>query len=306
MEGYYFFFLAVISLIIYFTTKKSTPNCPKGEIYNTMTGECECKPNCEKKKCGDGDGCGGKCQGQCGKDQTCINGECEYKIYRCSYGKCQSGYSRTPADNKNEYENESDCETSCPKVGDTVKIIGEFAHGDSGCLINIYQNNGMADVCSGIFSYDNTCTQGDHVNYTDIKKVKDKKIQCQDGSTNCEGITYGCQTTDNGQIPQFDNEPSCFDWLNKNNTTKWGKCINVQSEYDEKWTIGCNTDQDCDIGGDVIRRKCLPFNNPLRNGVKGTCSCVTSEDCTLPGIDSNQILCKATNLGYKKCPTTYP
>jgi len=51
--------------------------------------EPKCEPNCSNKKCGESDGCKGKCQGFCPSDRICVSGECitlNYVI--CSNGVC--------------------------------------------------------------------------------------------------------------------------------------------------------------------------------------------------------------------------
>jgi len=55
----------------------------------SLTDNTECKPNCLNKKCGESDGCKGKCQGFCPSDRICVSGECitlNYVI--CSNGVC--------------------------------------------------------------------------------------------------------------------------------------------------------------------------------------------------------------------------
>ena len=95
-----------ISLLIYFMTKKSIcepdctgkkcgegdgcsgkceGNCEDGTQCNKQTGKCECKPVCTGKKCGESDGCSGKCEGNC-EDGTHCNkktGKCDKNNIMC-------------------------------------------------------------------------------------------------------------------------------------------------------------------------------------------------------------------------------
>lgn len=232
----------------------------------------------------------------CGDNGRCSDGKCEYKYYKCTNEGCKDKWA--VGCNKNEYRTKSECEEHCLKIGDTVKV----KNGESGCLMLIDKKNNLANVCQGPIER-NRCPTFSTVNYTDIKKIDDKKIPCKDNTPNCEGVPYACKTYE--QVPTFKTKQACKEWLDNNNDeVKWGKCIDVSSPFEEQWTIGCDKDEDCHIGGDKSR-KCLDIGDPNYKNRK-SCSCNTKSDCTLSdSVDLERLLCSPVGLGKMSCPSSY-
>jgi len=223
----------------------------------------------------------------------------KYTIYNCVNGKCQSTLSESKADlNKNEFDSLKTCQTYCLKVGDSVKLYNTNL---TGCVTNIEPGIGMIDVCTGKFRNNQDCDMSHHTNIRTVEKIPDIKIGCEEGNPGCEGerVSGGCYTV--GEWPHtFDTKQDCLDWTKGKNTT-WGSCVSFPLPYSgDKWTIGCQTDQDCHGN-----RKCIGTDN-LLNKLHKTCSCSSNDDCSFPinppnSPSVNKCKIKLIN-GKMKCP----
>jgi hypothetical protein len=74
-------------------SKKSDGSSATCAFGNCVDGVCKCTTTCNiNSKCGDSDGCGGKCNGSCGSGYICNSGSC-IKPYICDFKQCQySGF----------------------------------------------------------------------------------------------------------------------------------------------------------------------------------------------------------------------
>jgi len=63
--------------------------CAPGET--SCDGGACCAPDCAGADCGDGDGCGGLCQGSCPGDKVCVEGACLCPFVECAGVCCESG-----------------------------------------------------------------------------------------------------------------------------------------------------------------------------------------------------------------------
>lgn len=51
--------------------------CAECGLWDTcQAGVCSCTPACEGKRCGEADGCGGRCEGPCADGEYCCSGHC--------------------------------------------------------------------------------------------------------------------------------------------------------------------------------------------------------------------------------------
>ena len=171
-------FILGVSLIIYFTTKKST-----------------CTPNCTGKNCGDDDGCEGKCKDKC-------------PGYRCEKNVCTEG---DPCkDNEKDCYSDSNCDKKCSSSNYGYKCNNNNLCIKSQCTPSsdndCYNENTCNNNCNppGYRCGDNGCTEG--------KSCRDKEQDCYNENT-CGGKCPGYRCGDNGckkGDPCTDNEKDCY------------------------------------------------------------------------------------------------
>jgi hypothetical protein len=168
--------------------QKFCGDCPYGTC-NPTTGECECTPSCTGKKCGDADGCGGKCtvQSGCSSGQICVNGECKDS----SHGWCSDGteYGKCSLD-KPKYCNNGNLVNNCTQCG---CLYGYNCQSDETCKSSSEETGCEKpgdSCCTG-----NTCKNG--LACQNSKCCKTASYTCTAGTDCCSGY---CCTTGQGTL----------------------------------------------------------------------------------------------------------
>jgi hypothetical protein len=114
-----------------------------------------CTPNCNNKKCGDDDGCGKKCQGDCQADQVCIKGVCTTPTPTTDKYECDKSTKKCKISLTGTYDNENSCNAECPPTPPPTPTTDKYECDKSTkkCKISLtgtYDNENSCNAeCSG-------------------------------------------------------------------------------------------------------------------------------------------------------------